>query len=81
VVIDVNHTNIERLSEGADLLLDGTDNFETRFLINDFAVSHRTPWIYGAVIGTTGLVMPIIPHDTPCLRCVFEELINFLPAH
>ena len=73
VVIDVNHTNIERLSEGADLLLDGTDNFETRFLINDFAVSHRTPWIYGAVIGTTGLVMPIIPHDTPCLRCVFEE--------
>lgn len=73
MVIDVNHTNIERLAEGADLLLDGTDNFETRFLINDLAVRSRTPWIYGAVIGSTGLCMSIIPHDTPCLRCVFEE--------
>ncbi len=71
--VDVNHTNIARLAEGAHLLLDGTDNFETRFLINDLAVKTERPWIYGAVIGTTGLCMPIIPHDTPCLRCVFEE--------
>ena len=73
VVIDVNPTNITRLADGADLLLDGTDNFETRFLINDLAVKTERPWIYGAVIGATGLCMTVIPHDTPCLRCVFEE--------
>ena len=72
-VIDVNPTNIERLTEGAALLLDGTDNFETRFLINDLAVKTHRPWIYGAVIGATGLCMTVLPNDTPCLRCVFEE--------
>ncbi len=72
-VVDVNHTNIERLADGAQLLLDGTDNFETRYLINDFSVKTGTPWIYGAVIGATGLSMTILPGDTPCLRCVFEE--------
>ena len=72
-VVDVNPVNIERLAEGAELLLDGTDNFETRFLINDLAVKSRRPWIYGAVIGATGLGMTIIPFDTPCLRCVFED--------
>ncbi|UCE61158.1 MAG: ThiF family adenylyltransferase [Phycisphaerales bacterium] len=73
VVVDVNPANIEQLCEEADLLLDGTDNFETRFLINDLAVKTRRPWIYGAVVGATGLSMTIIPQDTPCLRCVFEE--------
>ena len=73
VVVDVNHSNIEHLTAGADLLLDGTDNFETRFLINDLAVKTHRAWIYGAVIGSTGLCMTIIPNDTPCLRCVFEE--------
>ncbi|GMV97838.1 MAG: ThiF family adenylyltransferase [Phycisphaerae bacterium] len=73
VVTDVNHRNIEQLGEGADLLLDGTDNFETRFLINDLAVKTRRPWVYGACIGATGLAMPILPNDTPCLRCVFES--------
>jgi len=72
-VIDVNPANIERLAEGAELLLDGTDNFETRFLINDLAVKTGRPWIYGAVVGTTGLMMAVIPDETPCLRCVFEE--------
>ena len=72
-VTDVNHTNIERLADGAQLLLDGTDNFETRYLINDYSVKTGTPWIYGAVIGATGLSMTILPGDTPCLRCVFEE--------
>jgi len=73
VVVDVNHTSIERLAGDVDLLLDGTDNFEARYLLNDFAVSTGKPWIYGAVIGTSGLVMPVIPHETPCLRCVFDE--------
>ncbi len=73
IVEDVNASNIERLALGADLLLDGTDNFETRFLINDLAVKSGRPWVYGAVVGATGLSMTIIPHDTPCLRCVFEE--------
>ncbi len=72
-VTDVTHRNIERLGDGADLILDGTDNFETRYLINDYCVKTETPWVYGAVIGSTGLCMTIIPHDTPCLRCVFEE--------
>ncbi len=72
-VVDVNHRNIERLAEGADLLLDGTDNFEARYLINDLAVKTERPWIYGAVIGASGLVMPIIPGETPCLRCVFDH--------
>lgn len=73
VVTDINPANIERFTGGADLLLDGTDNFETRFLINDLSVKTSRPWIYGAVIGAGGLCMPILPGETPCLRCVFEE--------
>ena len=73
VVADVNHRNVEQLCEGADLVVDGTDNFETRFLINDVAVKTNRPWVYGACVGATGLSMPIVPHDTPCLRCVFEQ--------
>jgi molybdopterin/thiamine biosynthesis adenylyltransferase len=73
VVADVNYRNIEQLTEGADLLLDGTDNIETRFLMNDLAVKTHRPWVYGAVIGASGLVMPILPNETPCLRCVFES--------
>lgn len=73
MVVDVNHANIERLAEGCSLLLDGTDNFETRFLINDLAVKSDRPWVYGAVIGATGLCMTVLPRDTPCLRCIFEE--------
>ena len=73
VVADINYTNIERLCENTDLILDGTDNFETRYLINDFAVKTSRPWIYGGVIGASGLCMTIIPGQTPCLRCVFDE--------
>ena len=73
VVTDINHTNIEQLADAADVLLDGLDNFETRFLVNDLAVKTNRPWVYGGVIGATGLTMPIIPGVTPCLRCVFES--------
>ena len=57
----------------ADLILDGTDNFETRYLINDFAVSRGIPWIYGAAVGSYGLTMPVIPGRTACLRCVYPD--------
>ncbi|NLE56955.1 MAG: thiazole biosynthesis adenylyltransferase ThiF [Planctomycetes bacterium] len=73
IVDDVNHTNIVELAEGAHLILDGTDNFETRFLVNDLAVRTNRPWVYGACVGSTGLSMPIIPGETPCLRCVSED--------
>ena len=72
IVSDVNFTNIEQFIQDVDLVLDGTDNFETRFLINDTCVKLGKPWIYGAVIGSHGLTMTIIPGETPCLRCVFE---------
>ncbi len=73
VVADANPTNIRELADGADLLLDGTDNFETRYLLNDLAVATERPWIYGACVGATGLSMVVRPGVTPCLRCVFEE--------
>jgi adenylyltransferase/sulfurtransferase len=73
IVTDVTCNNVERLTADADLILDGTDNFETRYLINDVSVKARKPWVYGAVIGATGLVMPVLPGETACLRCVFES--------
>ncbi|MEP0846585.1 MAG: ThiF family adenylyltransferase [Phycisphaerae bacterium] len=73
VVADVNHANAEDLCRDSDLLLDGTDNFETRFLLNDVAVKHRIPWVYGACVASDGLVLPILPRQTPCLRCIWED--------
>jgi len=73
LVADVNFKNIERLVDGMDCILDATDNFETRFLINDVSVKNRIPWIYGAAVGGEGLTMTIVPGQTPCLRCVFEQ--------
>jgi len=72
-IVDVNHSNIERLIAGCDVVLDGTDNFATRYLINDACVKHEVNWIYGAAVGSYGVTMTIRPHQTPCLRCVFEE--------
>jgi molybdopterin/thiamine biosynthesis adenylyltransferase len=57
----------------ADVILDGTDNFETRFLINDFSVRERIPWIYGAAVGSYGIAMPILPGDSACFRCIYPE--------
>ena len=69
VVADINHINIETLTEEADVILDGLDNFETRMLINDVSLKHDIPWIYGGAIATYGMTMTIIPHKTPCFRC------------
>jgi molybdopterin/thiamine biosynthesis adenylyltransferase len=72
-ITDVNHSNIERLVQDCNVVMDGTDNFATRYLINDACVKHRVDWIYGAAVGSYGVTMTIQPHQTPCLRCVFEE--------
>lgn len=73
-VADVNFSNIERLIKDCDVVLDGTDNFATRYLINDACVKQNTNWIYGAAVGSYGVTMTIIPNKSPCLRCVFEEM-------
>lgn len=89
VVDDIDHTNIERYAAGADVLIDGLDNFETRYLANDCAVKRGIPYLYGGAVGTSGLAYAILPHTpggdawwetvpqgsraTPCYRCLFEE--------
>ena len=70
-VADLTTENIERLLGSADLVLDATDNFETRYLINDFAVKNSKPWIYAAAVAAYGVTMNIIPGETACLACVF----------
>lgn len=73
IVADVDSRNIGQLLEGVDCLVDGTDNFETRFLLNDAALHYRIPWIYGGCIGAEGQSMTILPGETPCLRCLIAE--------
>jgi molybdopterin-synthase adenylyltransferase len=89
IVDDINASNIERFASGADVLVDGLDNFETRYLANDCAVKHGIPYVYGGAVGTVGAAFTILPHTehgsapweristsskaTPCLRCLFEQ--------
>ena len=73
MVADLDPSNAEELLEGIDLILDGADNFETRFLINDVAVRRGVPWIYGAAVGSYGLKLAIVPGRTACLRCVYPD--------
>lgn len=72
-VTDVTADNIEELMDGMDLALDGTDNFETRYLLNDASLKTGIPWIYSGVIASYGVTMTVLPRDTACLRCVFPE--------
>lgn len=74
VVADIVPDNIERLIADCDVVLDGSDNFELRMLLNDACVKHNVPWIYGAVIATYGMTMPILPGDGPCFRCFMGDL-------
>jgi molybdopterin-synthase adenylyltransferase len=74
IVDDVNPSNIEDHLEGIDLVLDALDNFETRFVVNDACAKHHKPWIYTAAVGSYGLVMPVLPGTTPCLRCLLGNL-------
>jgi molybdopterin-synthase adenylyltransferase len=73
IVADVNYANIENLVKGADLIIDGLDNLETRYLINDVSLKHKVPWVYGGAISSYGLVMAVIPGTTSCLRCVWGQ--------
>jgi len=76
VVADLNPRNAQELLAGFDLILDGTDNFETRFLINDFAVQSAKPWIYAAAVASYGVTMTVRPGLTPCLACLLESSTN-----
>lgn len=73
VVADLNPANAEELLAGAGVILDGTDNFETRYLINDLAVKTGVPWIYGAAVASYGIAMPVIPGRTACFRCIYPD--------
>ena len=73
VVADLVASNVEDFLGDVELILDGTDNFETRYLINDFAVERGLPWVYGAAVGSYGIAMPVLPGKTACLRCVYPD--------
>ncbi len=68
---DLNPETIEGLLSGVDLIIDGTDNFETRYLLNDYSLKKKIPWIYGGAIRTEGMSYVTLPEDGPCLRCLF----------
>ncbi len=72
-VAHLDARNIELLSEDCDLVLDGTDNLETRYLLNDFCVERGLAWIYSGVVGASGLVLPVLPGRSACLRCLFPD--------
>jgi adenylyltransferase/sulfurtransferase len=74
VIEDVTTRNVEALIRGAAVILDGTDNVETRFLINDASLKMKVPWIYGGALGSHGMTMTVIPQDTACLRCFIPEV-------
>src|SRR5699024_8127 len=65
---------MKRLAKKSNLIIDATDNFETRFIMNDVSFKYKIPWIYGACIESSGVVFPFIPGETPCLRCVLQTV-------
>jgi adenylyltransferase/sulfurtransferase len=71
---DFNYASGPALADGFDIILDGTDNFETRFLLNDLAIDRRMPWVYGGAVGADGIVKAVIPGRTSCLRCLMDSV-------
>ena len=71
---DVTSGNIVSLIEDADVVVDGTDNFQTRFLLNDACASKGKPWVYGGCVGSHGMVLPIVPGETACFACFIPEM-------
>jgi adenylyltransferase/sulfurtransferase len=74
VVADVTFRNIDQMARDVEIIVDGTDNFATRMLVNDYAVSERKPWVYGGVIGAEGQTMTILPGETACLACLMSDV-------
>ncbi|WP_428911385.1 ThiF family adenylyltransferase [Niallia sp. Krafla_26] len=74
VIADLNLDNAEDLLSGFDVIVDGTDNFLTRYLINDVAIKYNIPWVYGGAVSSRGMFTSIIPNQTPCYRCLFPEV-------
>ncbi len=74
IIADLNLDNAEDLLAGFDVIVDGTDNFMTRFLINDVAVKLEIPWVYGGAVSSRGMFATIIPGKTPCYRCLFPDV-------
>jgi molybdopterin/thiamine biosynthesis adenylyltransferase len=72
-VEDLVPGNVDVLLEGMDVILDGTDNFETRYLVNDYAVKNSLPWIYAAAVGSYGATLNVLPGKTACLACIFPD--------
>ncbi|MCP3029342.1 thiazole biosynthesis adenylyltransferase ThiF [Halobacillus sp. A5] len=73
-ILDVQREELEGLIGGVDLVLDGTDNFDTRMLINDICQKYNTPWIYGGCVGSHGMSYTIVPGETPCLGCLLQSV-------
>lgn len=73
-VMDAGIEEMEQLAAAADLIIDATDNFDTRMIINDIAQKHQKPWIYGACVGSYGISFTVIPGVTPCLNCLLESV-------
>src|SRR5699024_6894041 len=79
-IMDVTPSELEELVEGVDLILDGTDNFDIRMMINDIAQKYRIPWIYGSLVGSYGMSFTILPGETPCLHCLLETVPVIRPT-
>lgn len=73
VIDDLNCSNVDEYLSDVDVVLDGTDNFETRYLLNDFSVKNKKPFIYGGAVGTKGMVYSVLADGRPCLKCLFPE--------
>ena len=73
IVIEVDAGNVDSVVEGADVVVDGSDNMKLRFILNDACVRRRIPWVYGGALASWGMTMTILPGRSPCLRCVLEE--------
>ncbi|URN94585.1 MAG: ThiF family adenylyltransferase [Candidatus Pristimantibacillus lignocellulolyticus] len=73
VIADLSAINIGEYLDQIDIIIDGSDNFSVRYLINEYSIAHEIPWVYGAVVGTSGSTATFIPKKTPCYRCLFPE--------
>jgi molybdopterin/thiamine biosynthesis adenylyltransferase len=72
-VADLSSFNAEAFLADADIIIDGTDNFSVRYLINEVSIKHGIPWVYGGAVGASGMTLTIVPDATPCLSCLFPE--------